>query len=201
MHQPVHPLAELRDAPDLAADEPDLGRVLPVFIPASFTENGAWPGPYSILQARGIALAWALLRPADSMRYVVDGMRRDWEAQGLDWRARALQNLRALSPEPLGTGALFRDSGETWLISLMYDDGFGPSRLLLTAELDRIFPHGYRVALPECGRGFAFARKLDREDADMVENLIQKSYTKSYTKSERPLSLGIFEPGDLQSRL
>jgi hypothetical protein len=122
-------------------------------------------------------------------------MRRNskWEAQYIDWRAQALRNLRELSEAPLGTGALFRENGETWLISLMYSDGLGPSRLLLSAELKQLFPNGYRVALPERDRAFAFARNLDREDADTVENLVERSYS----GSGRPLSLAIFEPDDL----
>jgi hypothetical protein len=171
----------------------DIAKVLPVFIPTSFVEAAVWPGPYAILPAPGVALAWAIPLPGDTLRYVLHEKQQDWEAQGIDWKARALQNLRELSGEPLGTGALFRENGETWLISLMYPDGLGPSRLLLAAELERLFPKGYRVALPERDRAFAFARDLDREDADTVENLVERSYS----GSGRPLSVGIFEPNDL----
>jgi hypothetical protein len=169
--------------------------VVPVFIPSSFVEDGAWPGPYATLRAPDIALAWTILLPDDSIRYVLHEMQRQWEAQGIDWKARALQNLREISPEPLCTGALFRDNGETCLISLMHSDGLGPSRLLLSDQLERVFPKGYRVALPERSRGFAFAADLELEDADTVESLIRSSYS----KGERPLSPGIFEPNDLLS--
>jgi hypothetical protein len=171
----------------------DAGKVLPVFIPASFVEIAEWPGPYTILRAPGVALVWAIPLPGDTLRYVLHEKQRQWEAQGIDWKARALQNLRELSGEPLGTGALFRENGETWLISLMYPDGLGPSRLLLAAELEQLFPQGYRVALPECDRAFAFARDLDPEDSDTVENLVERSYS----GSGRPLSRTIMEPVDL----
>src|ERR1700761_6364644 len=106
----------------LGAEGPDIEKVLPVFIPSSFVE-AAWPGPYAILRAPGVALAWAIKLPDDSIRYVLHEMQKQWETQGIDWQDRALQNLRNLSPEPVGTGALFRDDGETWLISLMHADG------------------------------------------------------------------------------
>jgi hypothetical protein len=172
-----------------------LSLVVPVFIPSSFVEAGAWPGPYSTLRARGVALAWAALLPDEAVRYVLHDMQCEWETHGIDWKARALQNLRERSPQPLGSGALFRDNGETWLISLMHSDGMGPSRLLLSDELERLFPKGYRVAMPECNRGFAFSVELDDVDADIVENLVQVGYS----KGARPLSPEIFLPNDLLS--
>jgi len=174
-------------------NELDLHDILPVFVPAALVGSEDWKNPFRDLPAGGVALSWAALGAGDMVRYVSYETLRKWEAQGIDWRARAIENLRARSPERLGTGALFRDSGETWLISLTYPDGLGPSRLLLTAELARIFPHGYRVALPDQNRAFAFAKHLDREDSDTVENLIQRSFL----NSARPLVHGIFEPADL----
>ncbi len=145
-----------------------------------------------MVEARGVAMAWAVLLDG-GVRFVLHEMQREWEAGNIDWRARGIQNLRALTPEPLGAGALFRDNGETWLISLIDPDGLGSSRLLLTAELASVFPNGYRVALPERNRAFAFARELDGEDAATVENLVQRSYA----TSEQPLSPQIFEPDEL----
>src|ERR1700691_2795758 len=165
-----------------------LSLVVPVFIPSSFVETGAWPGPYAILRARGVALAWGALLPDQDIRYVLHDAQREWETQRVDWKTRALQNLRDRSLEPMGSGALFRDNGETWLISLMHSDGLGPSRLLLTDELERLFPKGYRVAMPERNRGFAFTVDLDDVDADTVESLVRGSYS----NAERPLSPEIF---------
>jgi hypothetical protein len=176
-----------------ANEDWDIGKLLPVFIPTTLVEAAGWPGPFANLPAPGVAMAWALLLADDTIRYVLHDIQQGWEAQGIDWRRRALRNLSELSPEPLGTGALFRENGETWLISLMYPDGLGPSRLLLTHELERVFPNGYQVALPERNRAFAFARDLDREDADTVQSLIERSYL----GSDRRLSAGILDPAQL----
>jgi hypothetical protein len=186
----------LANAVDLGAEEDgsrDLGKLLPVFLPSMLVEARTWSGPFSILRASGIAQAWAVLSPDGDVKYVDAGLQQEWETRGVDWKAHAIRNLDDSSPEPLGTGALFRDSGETWLISLMYADGLGPSRLLLTGALERIFPKGYQIAIPECARAFAFARHLDREDRDTVENLIQRSFA----ACKQPLSSEIFEPEGL----
>ena len=173
----------------------DIGDLLPVFIPSALMENGAWPGPF--LNLGGVILTWGAPLPDHSVQYIGHKTQRDWEIRGIDWRARSIDNLRRISPDPLATGALFRESGEMWLISLMYPDGLGPSRLLLTEELERIFPNGYRVALPERNRAFAFALSIDREDMDTVENLIQRSYS----TSNQPLWPEIFLPSDLLSTI
>jgi hypothetical protein len=44
-----------------------------------------------------VALPRAALLP-DAIRYVLHEIERHWEAQDIDWKARALQNLRELSP-------------------------------------------------------------------------------------------------------
>lgn len=195
MYPLVRQVKELRDGPPVRPEDLDVGNVMPVFIPRSFVEGVVWPGPYDSLRAQDIALTWAVVLPDDAIRYVLHDMQQQWEARGIDWKARALENLRDLSPEPPGTGALYHDNGETWLISLMHADGLGPSRLLLADQLERVFPKGYRVALPERSRGFAFAADLDVEEADTVATLVQRSYS----NGERPLSPEIFEPKDLLS--
>ncbi len=186
---------ERSDESGLRLVAPDIFRVVPVFIPASFVEFGTWPGPYSLLRAPGIALTWAARSPDQTIQYVLHEMQQEWERRGIQWRSRAIQNLRELSTEPIATGTLYRDNGDVWLISMMHADGFGPSRLLLSEELERAFPNGYRVALPERSRGFAFSSDLDLEDADTIDNLIRRCHS----TGERPLSTGIFEPNDLLS--
>jgi hypothetical protein len=191
--QEMRPLANAVDLGAEADRGQDLGNLLPVLLPSTFVEDQTWSSPFAILRAPVIAQTWAVVLPDGGIQYVDARLQREWQARGVDWKAHAIRNLHDRSPEPLGTGALFRDSGETWLISLMYPDGLGPSRLLLTGALERIFPGGYQIAIPECTRAFAFARQLDREDRDTIENLVLRSFT----SSKRPLSSDIFEPEDL----
>ncbi len=170
-----------------------ISQLLPVFVPAACVGTARCPGLYSVLGAHGIVETWAVLLDGVTVRPVTNAIQQAWDAHGLDWKSRALQNLRELSPPPFATGALLRDDGDTWLISLKYPDGLAASRLLLHDELVRLFPAGYRVAMPESNRAFAFARDLDREDIDTVQNLVRKSHS----TSARPLSPDIFDPEDL----
>lgn len=170
-----------------------ISQLLPVFVPAACVGSARCPGPYWMLGAQGIVETWAVLLWSNEIRPITSAIEQAWDAQGIDWKARALQNLGELSPPPLATGALLRDDGDTWLISLKYPDGLAASRLLLHDELARLFPAGYRVALPESNRAFAFARDLDREDIDTVQNLVRRSHA----MSTRPLSPEILDPEDL----
>lgn len=191
------------------SEGPSISQLLPVFVPSACIGSARCPGPYSTLKVPGIVLTWAVplgTVPAgavpldsiplenDTIRPVTSAIHEPWDAQGIDWKMRALQNLRELSPPPLATGALLRDDGETWLVSLKYPDGLAASRLLLHNELARLFPEGYRVALPDPNRAFAFTRNLDREDIDTVQNLVRRSYS----MSTQPLSPDIFDPEDLR---
>ena len=171
-----------------------ISQLLPVFVPAACAGTARCPGPYSALEAHGIVLTWAVLLSSGEIRPLTSAAGQAWDVQGIDWKARALQNLRELSPPPFATGALLRDDGDTWLISLQYPDGLAASRLLFDDEIARLFPAGYRVALPESNRAFAFARDLDREDIDTVQSLVRRSYS----ASARPLSPEIFAPEDLR---
>jgi hypothetical protein len=171
-----------------------ISQLVPVFVPAGCIGTARCPGPYSVLKAQGIVETWAVPLSGDAMQPVTSAIEQTWDAQGVDWKARALRNLDELSPPPLATGALLREHGEIWLISLKYADGLAASRLLLHDELARQFPGGYRVALPETSRAFAFARDLDREDLDTVQNLVRRSYS----LSAQPLSAEIFDPEDLK---
>jgi len=192
----VQPLASAVKGSQQPCEDLDLQRVLPVFLPQSIVESRSWTGAFSRLLAPGVAMAWVIAENSRPSRYITPDKRQQWELQGVDWRAQALQNLRAVSGDTLETGALFRESGEPWLISLMYPDGLGPSRLLLTAKLAQLFPRGYRVALPEQNRAYAFTTELDREDVETVESLVQRSYQ----SGELPLSPAIFDPADLVDR-
>src|ERR1700733_6929565 len=104
----VRPVRELDKEQPIEDEDLDVDKVVPLFIPSSFVESGLWPGPFATLRASGVALAWGVLLRDDALRYVLHEMQRVWEGQGIDWRVRALQNLRQLSPDPVYTGALFR---------------------------------------------------------------------------------------------
>jgi hypothetical protein len=86
-----------------------------------------------------------------------------------------------------------KPTGELSSIAFMFEDGYGPSRLLFRGSLSKRFPRGYRVAMPEMSCGFAFAKDLDGPDLATTINLIDRCYR----KGTRPLSPVVYDPDGL----
>lgn len=186
-------LNQLRQNLDLRPDQIDISDVLPIFVPSSFFEKGNWMGPFLRLRAAEIGLTWSVLLPNQTMRYVDPDMQRFWESRQLDWKALAMSNLSARTNGHPGIRQLRKPTGELSSIAFMFEDGYGPSRLLCRGALSQQFPQGYRVAMPEMSCGFAFAKDLDGSDLATTLNVIDGCYR----KGTRPLSPAVYDPDDL----
>ncbi len=201
-HNPGQRLAEImtdtyphqtREALDLWPDRIDLSNLLPIFVPASLFALGNFPGPYTRLRAPDIGMAWVVLFPNRTMRYVNFATKRYWEERDLDWKKLALGNLAARTNGHTDVQEMRNKNGGLWAIAWMCEDGLGPSRLLFRSGLSERFPMGYRVAIPEMSCGFAFARDLDGEPLHRIRTMIDYCYR----KGTRPLSPVIYDPDGL----
>jgi hypothetical protein len=177
----------------LEPEQIDTAHLLPIFVPASFFAAGDWSGPYTRLRTADLGLTWTVLLPDQTMRYVDDDMMQYWELCRIDWKAIALRNLVDLTQDRPGMQPMRRPTGELSALALTFDDGLGPSRLLFREKLAKEFPNGYRVALPEMGCGFAFAKDLKGEELENIESVISKCYRTGVS----PLVPGIYDADDL----
>jgi hypothetical protein len=171
----------------------DIRKLFPMFAPASFFESDGWPGPYILPGADGVGVTWALDLPGGGMRYLDRSMRAHWEAIDVDWKASALANLSDATKDRLFTHGLGRKNGGLFAVVMMHADGWGPSRLLLREALQRTFPEGYRVSVPEMSCGFALSRELDDAEEATITGIIAKCFG----DGTRPLAPGIFEPDEI----
>ncbi|MEO8028726.1 MAG: hypothetical protein ABI823_19755, partial [Bryobacteraceae bacterium] len=162
--------------------------LFPVFAPASFFERGGWPGPYAKCAAPGVGLTWAIALPHHGMRYIDFGISQHWTAANVDWKAIALENLRKASRK-IYTHGMGRLDGSPYAVAMMHTDGWGPSRLLLGEGLQKLFPEGYRVAIPEMSCGFAISNHIDAEQEDTIHRALEQCYK----HGTRPLAPGIFD--------
>jgi hypothetical protein len=183
----------LRKGLELQPADLDVRKLFPMFAPARFFNTGGWPGPFVLPGADGVGVTWALDLPAGAMRYLDNGMRKHWEATGVDWKAAALANLADASKERLFTHGLPRKNGELFAVAMMHPDGWGPSRLFLREALQQVFPRGYRVSIPEMSCGLAMSRELEGTE----EATIQEMIAKCFGGGTRPLAPGIFEPDEI----
>ncbi len=186
-------MQELLNQLELVAEELDTNQLRPLFVPSSFFARGNWPGPHLTLAAKPIGLTWCVLGPS-TMIYVTNGMQQHWEAQGIYWRAIALQNLRDASANQLYTGYL-GDQERPVVVFMMHADGLGPSRLLLTDRLLKLFPNGYRVGIPEMSFGIAFSVHITGQESTKLQTVIRKCHE----EGTRPLATGTYAPEDILS--
>jgi hypothetical protein len=171
----------------------DTRRLLPVFAPAEFFTTGTWCGPHTKLRAPSLGLTWAVLMPYAVMQYVNRQMQEHWDAQRLDWKRLAMSNLTRQTNDHPGARTLCRPGGKVYAIAFMFQDGLGTSRLLLRDGLGKMFPQGYRVALPERSAGFAFAADLTPEESRTVMRTVKECFR----QGTNPLVADTFAADDL----
>lgn len=187
-------LGEMADGMDVSPAELDTRELLPVLLPASFFTAGKWCGPFTRLRAHEVGLTWAVLMPGGRLRYVNRDIQAHWEEQGLDWKALAMSNLARHTENQPGPRMLRRVNGEVFAVAFLYEDGLGPSRLLIRGTLSKFFPNGCRVAIPERSCGFAFGTDLTPEELSQVEGVINHCYQ----HGTRPFLPGSYAMDDLQ---
>lgn len=189
-------LDALNRALDTPATEADLGNLFPVIVLQSYFQYGNWPGPYKMLNNSHLALTWVVSRPEQTMVYVNTLRAGLWETAGVDWQARALQNVRKASTPILWTHEKRDGAGKLIMAMMMHPDGFGPSRLLLEDELAQTFPEGYRAAIPERSCGIVFPADISQENRLMIEGLVANLFREGAT----PMRPEIYTPEQLRTR-
>ena len=75
----------------------------------------------------------------------------------------------------------------------MQDDALGPSRLLLGDYFSRLFPQGYKVALPEMSCGFVIAKDITEEEGEKFAKIVDNCHH----NGTRPLVPEIHEATDI----
>lgn len=186
-------LDQMRQNLDVQPDQIDTGSVIPIFVPSAFFASGKWMGPYLRLRAPEIGLTWSVLFPNQIMRYVGPNMLRSWEDRQLDWKALAMTNLAERTTGHSGIRKMMKKTGELAALVFMFDDGWGPSRLLFRGSLAEQFSQGYKVAIPEMSFGVAYAKDLDGPALATVLSTIDHCYR----KGTRLLSPVVYDADDL----
>jgi hypothetical protein len=123
------------------------------------------------------------------MRYVDREIEAYWDRERINWKERALENLKRVSDQ-LWTHEFRSDDGRLFAVAMMHPDGFGPSRLLLREPLAQQFPDGYLVALPEMSCGVTVSVSASRDERLKIDDLV----VKCFEGGTRPLVRGVHEP-------
>jgi hypothetical protein len=187
-------MREMVNGLDVPPADLDTQELLPVFLPSTLFAAGKWCGPVTQLRVPEIGLTWAVLQGGNTMRYMNHQMQAYWDQQGLDWKSLAMANLSRHTENKTGPRMLRRVTGGVFAIAFFFEDGLGPSRLLFRGSLTKLFPQGYRVAIPERSCGFAFGTDLNPEEQSQVDGVIKHCFEHGTV----PFVAGSFPADDLQ---
>jgi len=140
-------------------------------------------------------MSWSVLHPDQAMVYVNRERAHAWERDSINWRERALDNLRRLSSEQLWTHEKRDAAGRLLWAAMMHDDGLGSSRLLLRRELLSTLKGDYKVGLPDlsCALVVPLAAGLANleEAAEMVREMFHGATT--------PMLGDLLDPAQLET--
>jgi hypothetical protein len=173
-----------------------IDRLMPLIIHSTCIKSSLWESPYQQLPLRDYSLSWVIkdLNPKGRVAYqdVTSEMVEVWEAEGIDWQQRAIINLKVASQELWTHQKLRKDGSVVWAI-MMHNDGFGSSRILLSPYLDKYFPDGYYVAIPDRSIGIIIPRDLSIGEMQETQELLESWYD----TASAPMSPHLFAPDDL----
>jgi len=180
--------ADLNRAPS----ENDLATLVPIILPHDCLTTD-WPGPIAAIGSLPFAIAWALIPEPNYFLYLTHERAALWEDSGIDWRAEAMRNLAQVSEgRHRWAGDKLDDDGKPFILALLFDDGFGPSRLLLPHLYDDLLGPDYRVAIPERTCAVAYRRELTPAQARDVDGIVEGCFR----HGTEPMSNERFNPED-----
>lgn len=180
-------LSDLRNA---LRKEPKLDRLFPLIVPSSYLQPGTWDLPFRRLRDPRIFVTWVALHENQTMVYVNRQQMQSWESNKVDVAQIAVSNLRHDTGQYLATREKRSENGKLHWIAMMHQDGLGSSRVLLSRELQAIFPEGYRIAIPERSCGMAISVEAGEDEKSGFLNSVRNCYEKGTT----PMLPELLEP-------
>lgn len=134
-----------------------LENLYPLIVPAEYVQSGVWNLPHFPLKAADLILTWVVLHEGQTMVYVTADQVAVWQKRGINWSAVAFENMQRGTGDSPATHEKRDENGNLQWVAMMQPDGLGSSRVLMTDELEKLFPEGYSVAIPERSVGMALS--------------------------------------------
>jgi hypothetical protein len=153
----------------------------PLIVPSSYWDEAPFPAPRIKLASDDLALTCVLLENDSTIQYVTPAQAAEWAAGGVAWAEAAIAQLRLADDGLVWTHERRRDNGDLMWLGFMNPDGLGSSRLLLRSELERRFPAGYDIAIPDRSCGLAVTTLLDPEELADILDLVGRMFDGAVT--------------------
>jgi len=159
----------------------------PLIVPLEYIEDGSWDLPHLPLPNDEFIMCW--VEYSEAMVYLDRAGYDELENSGLPWQQQALENVRQ--------SAYFhqyrKDNPATgqpeWIAFLNDEDTISSSKVLLRFELERIFPAGYSVVIPDRACGIVVSNECSDETLGEVVQMVNGMYANATT----PMSTTFFD--------
>jgi len=168
-------LETLRDGLKRPPEDHDIAKLYPQIMPLSLLRPD-WPGPIEQLGDLPFCVSWAIAEPQNYFRYVSWEMSRYWEDVGINWKAKAMNNLAELSRSYPFSGTISGADEKPYILCLINNDSMGPSRLLVPGLFADMFGDDYTVAIPERTCAVVYRNGLQGEEAIKANSLIDECF-------------------------
>lgn len=174
-----------------------IDHIYPLIVPQSYYSPEAWDLPHHDLTATEFILTWVSFRGDEAMTYLSRAEYKQLNEMQSDWQRRSFENLRRLAKEDEYICTHFQQSELSKNLSfivLMHKDGIGSSRILLSKELERLFPEGYFVAIPDRSCGIVISKEASPSELNEMKLLLKNIYSEATT----PMSSELFDSSNFE---
>ncbi|MBX0289677.1 hypothetical protein K3G63_04465 [Hymenobacter sp. HSC-4F20] len=146
----------------------------PLIVPREYIENSTWDLPHLPLPNDEFILCW--VEYSEAMVYLDRDGYNELNQSGLNWQQQALDNVRQSAyfhryrKDNVVTGQ------PEWIAFLNDEDTISSSKVLLHYELERIFPSGYSVVIPDRACGIVVSNECSDETLAEVVQMVRNMY-------------------------
>ncbi|SDE31747.1 hypothetical protein [Pedobacter soli] len=175
----------------------NLEYIYPLIVPENYYLPGTWNLPHYNLNASNFIVTWVSFQGDGPMIYLTQDEYQFLTETQSGWEQRAFENLRHLIHDNEYFCTHFQQSAQSKKLAyivFMNQDGIGSSRILLSDELEKLFPNGYLVAMPDRSCGFAIAKDASEHELNEVKQLIKNMFEEATT----PMSPDLFNSSDFK---
>lgn len=169
----------------------NLRYVQPLIVPAEYVRLQNWDLPHLPLPNPAFLLTWVEFE--EGLTYLTREEYLALEATSPQWQQQALDNVR--QTKWFHHQSKTSEAGDLeWIAFVNDEDTSSSSKVLLQAELGRIFPQGYLIGIPDRACALVISTQCTGEAFAQVQDLIAQMHASAVT----PMSPLLYPSADFQ---
>jgi len=173
----------------------DIDKIYPLIVPSGYYNKNVWDLPHHLFPNTNYILIWVFFGSERTMTYITKEVFAVLNHEHNNWQQRSFENLRNSLTEEENFYSRYRESEFDHSLSFLIfsnNDGIGSSRILFSHELEKAFPKGYMVGMPDRSCGLVISKAMNPADRNILEEIIDEYHGCSGTA----MTKSIMPPND-----